>query len=211
MHLIVQATILGLLTGGVYALMASGLTLAFGVMRVINVAQGAMIVAGAYVSYSLFTDFHIDPFLSIVIMAPLAFVVGCSDPAGLPAAAAHRRARGAVAAGDVGDRARHRGHPGLVYQTTYRSTLPSLRQRLLLRARLLDLGRAAGCAFAASGVILGLLYLLLQRTRLRARDPGDRAEPTSARLLGIQTDRVAALGLRHRAWPPRPRPARCSG
>ena len=47
MHLIVQAAILGLLTGGVYALMASGLTLAFGVMRVINVAQGAMIVAGA--------------------------------------------------------------------------------------------------------------------------------------------------------------------
>ena len=40
MHLIVQAAILGLLTGGVYALMASGLTLAFGVMRVINVAQG---------------------------------------------------------------------------------------------------------------------------------------------------------------------------
>ena len=56
MHLIVQAAILGLLTGGVYALMASGLTLAFGVMRVINVAQGAMIVAGAYVSYTLFTQ-----------------------------------------------------------------------------------------------------------------------------------------------------------
>ena len=55
MHLVIQAAILGLLTGGVYALMASGLTLAFGVMRVINVAQGAMIVAGAYVSYTLFT------------------------------------------------------------------------------------------------------------------------------------------------------------
>jgi len=76
MHLIVQAAILGLLTGGVYALMASGLTLAFGVMRVINVSQGAMIVAGAYVSYTLFTQLQIDPFVSIVIMAPAAFVVG---------------------------------------------------------------------------------------------------------------------------------------
>ena len=46
MHLLVQACILGLLTGGVYALMASGLTLAFGVMRVVNVAQGALIVLG---------------------------------------------------------------------------------------------------------------------------------------------------------------------
>src|SRR6476646_689280 len=76
MHLIVQAAILGLLTGGVYALMASGLTLAFGVMRVINVSQGAMIVAGAYVSYTLFTQLQIDPFVSIVIMAPAAVVVG---------------------------------------------------------------------------------------------------------------------------------------
>jgi branched-chain amino acid transport system permease protein len=41
MHVFVQAVILGLLTGGVYALMASGLALGFGVMRVINVAQGA--------------------------------------------------------------------------------------------------------------------------------------------------------------------------
>ena len=44
--------ILGLLAGGVYALMASGLTLAFGIMRVINVAQGAMIILGAYLSYT---------------------------------------------------------------------------------------------------------------------------------------------------------------
>ena len=62
MRLFVQAVILGLLAGGVYALMASGLTLAFGIMRVINVAQGAMIILGAFLSYSLFTRFHIDPF-----------------------------------------------------------------------------------------------------------------------------------------------------
>ena len=76
MHPDLQGVILGVLTGGVYALMASGQTLIFGIMRVINVAQGAMIVAGAYVSYQLFTDFGIDPFLSIVIMAPVMFAVG---------------------------------------------------------------------------------------------------------------------------------------
>ena len=45
-------------------------------MRVINVAQGAMIVLGAYLSYSLFTHLHIDPFVSVVLLTPLMFVVG---------------------------------------------------------------------------------------------------------------------------------------
>ena len=76
MHLFIQACILGLLAGGVYALMASGLTLAFGVMRVINVAQGAMIVLGAFLSYTLFTKLHIDPFVSVVLLTPLMFLVG---------------------------------------------------------------------------------------------------------------------------------------
>ena len=76
MRLIVQACILGLLTGGVYALMASGLTLAFGIMRVINVAQGAMIILGAYLSYTAFSALHIDPFLSILLLTPLVFALG---------------------------------------------------------------------------------------------------------------------------------------
>ena len=43
----------GILTGGVYALMAAGLTLIFGVMDIINIAQGVMVVLGAYLSYEL--------------------------------------------------------------------------------------------------------------------------------------------------------------
>ena len=67
MHVFVQACILGLLTGGVYALMASGLALGFGVMRVINVAQGALIILGAYLSYTLYGHFGIDPFVGLLI------------------------------------------------------------------------------------------------------------------------------------------------
>jgi len=75
-RLFVQAVILGLLAGGVYALMASGLTLAFGIMRVINVAQGVMIILGAYISYTLFTHFSVDPFLSVLFVVPIVFVLG---------------------------------------------------------------------------------------------------------------------------------------
>ena len=104
--------------------MASGLTLAFGVMRVINVAQGAMIVAGAYVSYTLFTDFHIDPFVSIVIMTPAAFAVGVVLQLVFlrPLRTDEREELSllvtwAIALG-------HRGHPGDHLPTTYRATLP---------------------------------------------------------------------------------------
>src|ERR671937_793076 len=76
MHLFVQACILGLLTGGVYALMASGLALGFGVMRVINVAQGALIILGAYLSYTLFRDLGLDPFVGLLVITPAMFVLG---------------------------------------------------------------------------------------------------------------------------------------
>src|SRR5579864_2531919 len=76
MALILQAVISGILTGGVYALMAAGLTLVFGVMDIINVAQGAFVVLGAYLSYSLASTFHIDPFLGLFITIPVMFVLG---------------------------------------------------------------------------------------------------------------------------------------
>ena len=58
-----QILIFGLALGGVYALMASGLTLVFGVMKIINLAHPIFIIAGAYISYWLFKLFGLDPIL----------------------------------------------------------------------------------------------------------------------------------------------------
>src|SRR5262249_44900572 len=66
----------GILGGGVYALMAAGLTLIFGVLDIINVAQGIMVVLGAYLSYVLSRDLHLDPLLSLVVTVPVMFVIG---------------------------------------------------------------------------------------------------------------------------------------
>src|SRR6266566_8986563 len=74
--LIVEAIVLGILTGGVYALMASGLTLVFGVMDIINVGQGALVILGAYLSYVLQQKFHIDLFVGLLITMPLMFCLG---------------------------------------------------------------------------------------------------------------------------------------
>ncbi len=76
MELIVDAVLTGLLTGGVYALMASGLSLIFGVMDIINVAQGAFVMVGAYLSYLLAQNFHVDLFLGLLITMPVMFLLG---------------------------------------------------------------------------------------------------------------------------------------
>jgi branched-chain amino acid transport system permease protein len=74
--LLLGAAVLGLLLGGVYGLMASGLALTFGVMRVINVGHSAFVICGAYLSYELFVRLHVDPFLGLLITMPLMFIIG---------------------------------------------------------------------------------------------------------------------------------------
>lgn len=71
-----QSLISGILIGGVYALIGIGLTIIFGVMRVINFAHGDILMVGMYGTYFLFTLFHIDPFVSIIITIPLMFLYG---------------------------------------------------------------------------------------------------------------------------------------
>ena len=71
-----RAVVDGILSGGVYALMAAGLTLIFGVMDIINIAQGALIVLGAYMSYVLSVHLGIDLFLGLFITIPAFFVLG---------------------------------------------------------------------------------------------------------------------------------------
>jgi branched-chain amino acid transport system permease protein len=76
MTLIVEAVVTGILTGSIYALMASGLTLVFGVMDIINVGQGALVILGAYHSYLLQQNFHIDLFVGLLITMPFMFILG---------------------------------------------------------------------------------------------------------------------------------------
>ncbi len=73
---IYRAIVDGILTGGVYALMAVGLTLIFGVLDIINIAQGVLVILGAYLSYELAARFHIDLFVGLLVTVPAMFVIG---------------------------------------------------------------------------------------------------------------------------------------
>jgi branched-chain amino acid transport system permease protein len=74
--MLLQGIVSGLLAGGLYAMVALGMALIFGVMRVINVAHGTMLMLGAYTTFWLFSLYGMNPFLSLLISFPLLFVVG---------------------------------------------------------------------------------------------------------------------------------------
>src|SRR5207244_1493394 len=184
MHLVVQACILGVLTGGVYALMASGLTLVFGVMRVINVAQGALVILSAYLSWALFTHFQVDPFLSVLIVAPLIFGLGVGVQLVFIRSLRSEQAEElsllitwALALGIE-------GVLGAVYETTYRASEPSYANASWTISGY-RFSEVRVFAFALSAAVLLLLYLLLARTRFGRSVRATVQNPTSAQLLGV--------------------------
>jgi len=74
--MLLQGIVSGLLSGGVYAMIALGMALIFGVMRVINVAHGTLLMLGGFTTYWLFALYGLNPFFSLLISFPLLFLVG---------------------------------------------------------------------------------------------------------------------------------------
>jgi branched-chain amino acid transport system permease protein len=75
-ELLAQVLVGGVLLGGLYALMALGLALVWGVLNIVNLSHGALIMLGAYATYYLFTGTGLDPFAALPITAIVLFVIG---------------------------------------------------------------------------------------------------------------------------------------
>jgi branched-chain amino acid transport system permease protein len=73
-----QSLVSGLLIGGVYSLVAMGLTLIFGVLGIINFAHGALMALGMYITYFAFATFGLDPYLSLALSIPILFLFGAA-------------------------------------------------------------------------------------------------------------------------------------
>jgi branched-chain amino acid transport system permease protein len=73
---ILNVVIDGLLMGGIYALIAMGLSLQYGVARVLNIAHGEFIMLGAFITWVMYTMFGINPLLSLVVVGPIVFIIG---------------------------------------------------------------------------------------------------------------------------------------
>lgn len=193
-RVLLQVVLVGILTGGVYALMVSGLTLIFGVMRVINIAHGAFLVLGAYISYWLFTLYGLDPVLSLLVSVPLFFLIGVGLQLGLLS--------------------RVRQDPGLIVLLTFalaisiegligafwESTARTVRTSYIGAAVPLSLGdfsvrlpvvRLVG--FGVALAVLSVLYLLIKRSDLGRAIRSTIQNETAAQLVGVDVARVRAL------------------
>ena len=194
MHLVVQALILGTLTGGVYALMASGQTLIFGIMKVINLAQGAYVILGAYLTMSLFQWTHIDPFLLILLTTPLLFFIGAATQWFLlrplrpdDATELSLLVTFAVALGIE-------GLMSVMYKTTLRSIQTGYENHSWTIAGY-QINEVRFFAFLLSIAMLIILHLLLQKTKFGRAVRATVQNPMSAQLLGVNSKLVSAFGF----------------
>jgi branched-chain amino acid transport system permease protein len=71
-----QAVVSGLLAGGIYGLLALGLSLSWGLLRLVNLAHFALALLGAYLTYQLGTAYHVPPWLAAMAIVPLFFLLG---------------------------------------------------------------------------------------------------------------------------------------
>jgi len=189
-HLLVQTLILGVLVGGVYALMASGLTLIFGVMRIINVAHGAFLILGAYITYVLFQRFALDPILSILITVPLFFVFGWILQRYVFSHVENPEQTSVLVTFALA--LVMEGLMGVIFQTTVRTVTPSYSTAAITIATYrLPVTRLAG--FAAAILVLLILYYILQRTNLGRAIRATIQDPRAAQLVGVRVSVVSAF------------------
>jgi branched-chain amino acid transport system permease protein len=186
-----QTVLLGLLIGGVYALLASGLTLIFGVMRIINVAHGAFLVLAALFTYELWTHLGLDPLLSVVVTTPVMFAMGW-----LVYRAMIARIRTAPVSMSVlltfALAIALEGVMGMTWKNVFRSVTPSyFNQSFHLGPFFLPKAQVYGCATAI--LVLGALYVLLTRTWAGRAIRGASENPEAAQLVGVDIPTVAAL------------------
>jgi branched-chain amino acid transport system permease protein len=191
---LLQAIVDGVLTGGVYALMAAGLTLIFGVMDIINIAQGAMVVLGAYLSFELSVHLGIGLLAGLFITVPVMFVLGVVIEFGLM-----RRLRDqdrtamsvlvtyAVAILIEGILTAIFGVDFQQLQASYVNSSVHMLGFYLPDIYLIGFGLAV--------VLLGALYYMLYRTKFGRAVRASLQNRTAADLIGIDVNRVRAVSV----------------
>ena len=193
MGLIVEAIIIGLLTGGVYALMASGLTLVFGVMDIINIGQGALVILGAYLSYVLEQNLHIDLFVGLLITMPVMFALGVLIEVLFIRPIRRDRTMFSILV-TFGVALIIEGVLNLIFSANY-VQLHAWYVTASFPVAGFYLSYIYVFGFLLAVVLLGGLYLLLYRTKFGHSLRATMQNRTAAELVGIDVERVSAIAF----------------
>jgi branched-chain amino acid transport system permease protein len=190
-QIVVEAIITGLLTGGVYALMASGLTLVFGVMDIINIGQGALIILGAYLSYVLEQNLHIDLFLGLLITMPIMFVLGLLIEVLFIRPIKRDRTMLSILV-TFGVSLIIEGILNIIFSANY-VQLHAWYTTASFPIGGFYLSYIYVFDFLLAVMLLGGLYLLLYRTKFGYGLRASMANRTAAQLIGIDVERISAI------------------
>ena len=192
---ILDIVIASLLLGGLYALIAMGLSLQYGVARVLNISHGEFIMLGALTTWSLYTVFGINPLVSIAVCGPVAFILGFVIHRTL-----FKRLLTSSASPGVFESNSMLASFGLLFIIQNIALIawgPEIRGYSYLRVPV-DL---AGAVFGANrlvtlgfAIVIGLaFYLFLARTRLGKAIRAAAQDPATAGLMGVNINLVLAL------------------
>ena len=195
MHTLVQVVIDGVILGGFYALMAQGLSLIFGIMRVINLAHGEFLVIGAYLAWMAREYLGLDIFVALPMLIALGFVIGWIVSRVLVIPVLNRPELMPLLI-TFGLAAIIQGVLTLVFTTTPKVTRASYSDSVLA---FMDyrVSMAKVVMLVAAIFLLGLLALFLNRTKAGKAMRATAQNPEAARIVGINVTRIhcAAFGV----------------
>jgi len=190
---VVQAVINGLLIGGIYALVSIGVTLIFGVVKIVNFAQGEFVMIGMYISFFLANRFGIDPLASLLISMPVLFVIGVLLQ--------HFLIRRVLALGDMPQifltfaLSLLLMNVGLLMFTANYRTVQTAYSEAAIHIGALYLSVAKLIAFAVAMALSGVLWLFLHATDLGKAMRAAAQNRDVAMLMGINPERVFCVAV----------------
>lgn len=192
--LFLQGLALGVLTGGVYALLSSGLTLYFGVMRVVMVAHPAFLFLAAYATYFVHETSGLDPLATVAITAPLFFVLGVGVQRLLVSRLAPENLGMMSVLLTFALAVLIEGGLGVVATGSFR-TISVDYATSAWRPFDIALPYDKLIGFGIAVVTFVLVFVVLRATRFGQALRATIQHPTAASLVGIDTDRVQAIGF----------------
>lgn len=191
LSLLLPAVISGLASGAVYALIALGLTLIYGVLHIINFAHGSLLMLALYAAFFLWTLLGIDPYIAILVLVPAFFVLGYLLQRFVVAPASHGRDENVLMV-TLGLSIVIDNLALYFFSSTTRTIdVPYAGDAVNLGVMYLPVPRLI--AFAAALVLAGLLWLLITRTDLGRAIRAVAREADGARLVGIRVEHIYAV------------------